>query len=189
MQNPVRNMPDLRIHTFGASGTGTTTLGSGLARHFDIPHLDTDSFYWMQSDPPFSQKNPPELRLKGIFERIHSQTNWVLSGSLISWGNSLLEHFTHVVFVTLPWELRKERLIQREIDRYGEAALAPGGKMHTINREFMAWSERYDSAGLEQRSRLAHEQWIKTLPAHIRLIRLESSCTREAAVDFVLGKL
>ena len=42
-----------RIHIFGASGTGTTTLGGTLAAALDCPHLDTDDYFWIKTDPAF----------------------------------------------------------------------------------------------------------------------------------------
>ena len=34
-----------RIHLFGASGSGTTTLGVALAERLAIAHFDSDNFY------------------------------------------------------------------------------------------------------------------------------------------------
>jgi adenylate kinase family enzyme len=134
-------MNEIRLHTFGASGSGTTTLAQELSKYFDLPHFDTDDFYWKKTDPPFSDKNPPEHRIQSIEESVKPFSSWTLSGSLVGWGNPLLHHFTHAVFVWVPWEVRKARLLDREIYRYGEAALQVGGKMASIHKAFMEWSE------------------------------------------------
>ncbi len=52
--------PSRRVHIFGASGAGTSTLGRALADRHRLVHLDTDDFYWMPTDPPFTV-----LRLDG----------------------------------------------------------------------------------------------------------------------------
>ncbi len=44
-----------RIHIFGAAGSGTSTLGSHLAREIGGCHLDADSYYWHKSEPPFNR--------------------------------------------------------------------------------------------------------------------------------------
>lgn len=52
------------IHIFGASGSGTTTLGRELSRLLGFRLLDTDDFYWMPTDPKFTVKRPPEQRVE-----------------------------------------------------------------------------------------------------------------------------
>jgi cytidylate kinase len=48
-----------RIHVFGASGSGTTSLTTALAAKHDHRHFDTDEFYWFPTDPPYQHKRPP----------------------------------------------------------------------------------------------------------------------------------
>ena len=47
-----------RIHLFGASGCGATTLGAVLGERLDVPHLEADNYYWVPTDPPFTDKYP-----------------------------------------------------------------------------------------------------------------------------------
>lgn len=159
-----------RIHILGPSGSGTTTLGLNLAEVFRIKHLDTDNFFWEKTSIPFSEKQPVEKRLKGINEEIDGLEEWVLSGSLCSWGDPLIEHFTSVIFLWIPWEVREFRLRKRAEQRHGEKALAPGGPMYDIHSAFIDWAGKYDSAGMEQRSRQVHEKRMEKLPSHIRKV-------------------
>jgi len=73
-----------RIHIFGASGSGTSTLAAHLAREIGGYHLDTDSYYWHKSDPPYTYKREPSERIKMIEHDIQHNENWVLSGSICS---------------------------------------------------------------------------------------------------------
>ena len=52
-----------RIHIFGASGSGTSSLASALAATHGHRHLDSDDFYWLPTDPPYTQPRPVEARL------------------------------------------------------------------------------------------------------------------------------
>src|SRR5438128_874343 len=45
-----------RLHILGASGSGTTTLGRALAEGLQCPHFDTDDYFWLPTDPPFTQQ-------------------------------------------------------------------------------------------------------------------------------------
>ena len=56
--------------------------------------------------------------------------------------------------------------------RYG-ARIQAGGDMVAKHKEFMDWAARYDTAGPEQRSLVAHEQWLVTQTCPV--LRLDSS--------------
>ena len=51
-----------RIHILGASGSGTSTLGSALARRLGVKHADSDSLYWLPTNPPYTTPRPPGAR-------------------------------------------------------------------------------------------------------------------------------
>ncbi len=160
-----------RIHIVGASGSGTTALASAIATRYGHRHLDTDDFFWMPTSPPFRMTRPQEERLALLRQALLEADAWVLSGSLCGWGDPLIPHFDLVVFLAVPTEIRLERLRAREIERYGEQALAPGGDLHAPHLEFLEWAGRYDTGGLEMRSRVLHEAWLAALPG--ALLRLE----------------
>lgn len=174
-----------RIHILGPSGAGTTTLGESLADRLNITHLDTDAFYWMPTAIPFTQKRPVPDRLAMLRDACSNDDQWVLSGSLCSWGDPLVPMFTHVVFLYIPWDVRKQRLTLREHQRYGAGSLLPGGEMHDIHAAFMQWASRYDHAGLEQRSYTTHEHWLNQLPDKCQTLRIEHPLPLDTLTDQV----
>jgi hypothetical protein len=52
-----------RVHIFGASGSGTSSLAAVLAAKHGHRHLDTDDFFWLPTDPPYEQPRPRAARL------------------------------------------------------------------------------------------------------------------------------
>ena len=174
-----------RLHITGASGSGTTTLGRALADETGAVHLDTDEFYWLPSDPPFQQKRPEPDRLAMLEEAMVRAGRWVLSGSLMRWGDPLIPRFDLVVFLTIPPALRLERLQAREAERYGAEALAPGGALHAAHHAFLDWAEAYDIGARVSRSRQAHEAWLARLPCPV--LRIEGDTTVEDRVRRVLS--
>ena len=160
-----------RIHIFGASGAGTTTLGSLLAKRLKIPHLDTDDYYWFETEIPYTEKREVCERVELLRADLEKYSSWVLSGSLCGWGDFAVKMLTLAVFLYVPQEIRIARLRKREIDRFGLEAVSTGGWFHDNHQEFIAWAEKYDSAGPEMRSRALHEQWISRLPC--KVIRFE----------------
>lgn len=172
-----------RIHIFGASGSGTSTLGRALSARLSIRHLDTDRYYWKASDPPFRQANEPSDRIKRIERDIAGIDDWILSGSLCSWGDPLLRHFTLAVFLKTSPPVRMERLAVRERERFGRR-IEDGGDMYAQHREFMAWAESYDTASAPIRSLNMHEDWMRRLECP--LLRLDSDRPTETLVEQVV---
>src|ERR1700752_4072597 len=115
----VSRMPG-RVHIFGASGSGTSSLASALAAKHGHRHLDTDDFFWLPTDPPFEQPRPREARLALLRSALAESPSWVLSGSLCGWGDPLIPQCDLVVFLVVPTDVRLTRLRAREATRYGD---------------------------------------------------------------------
>lgn len=176
-----------RIHILGASGSGTSTLGAAVAEALAIRHLDTDQFYWLPTEPPFTSKRPPEARLALLRQEMASSpAGWVLSGSAIGWAGPIEPLYQLIVYLRLQPDIRMARLREREQRRYGER-IANGGDLAGAHADFLAWAARYDSAGPEQRSRVAHEAWLTTQAAPI--LRLDSSATVQELAGRILAAL
>src|SRR4029450_13094001 len=74
-----------RIHILGASGSGTTTLGRALAERLQCSHFDTDDYFWLPTDPPFTHQRERIERQRLLMDDLTAQDSWVLSGSLCGW--------------------------------------------------------------------------------------------------------
>ncbi|MFC2038688.1 AAA family ATPase [Chloroflexota bacterium] len=176
-----------RIHIFGASGSGTTTLGRCLSLNLGLPHFDSDDYFWAESDIPYSRQREEIERQELLRSDLQERSDWVLSGSLCGWGDFTIPMFTTAIFLWIPEEIRIGRLKKRETERYGVEALQPGGWFHDNSEAFIAWASRYDSGGLEVRSRILHEQWMDELPC--RVIRIEETLSTEELVAKVENQL
>ena len=167
-------MPN-RVHIFGASGSGATSLASALAARHGHRQLDTDDFYWLPTDPPFREPRPREARLALLRQALAASRRWVLSGSLCGWADPLIPEFELVIFLVVPTQVRLTRLRARECERYGREAITAGGVLHYAHLEFLDWAGRYDVGGVEIRSRALHEAWLAGIPNP--LLRLEGDRT------------
>lgn len=170
-----------RIHILGASGSGTTTLGRALAERLHSPHFATDDYFWLPTNPPFTQQRERTERQQLLMNDVTAHDSWVVSGSLCGWGDVAIPLFELVVFLWIPADVRMERLRQREHERFGER-IRPGGDMHTSSQEFFAWAASYDEGCLDIRSRRLHEQWLGTLQCPIICIEGEYTIEEQLAV-------
>lgn len=175
-----------RVHILGASGSGTTTLGAALARERGWPLLDADVFYWEQTDPPFQRAREPAARDALFRPLVEDRLHWIFAGSALGWARPWVPLYDLVVFLRLDPAIRMARLRAREAARHG-ARIAPGGDMHATSTEFLEWADRYDTAGHEQRSLIAHEAWLDTLGMPV--LRLDSAAPVPALLRSVLNAL
>ena len=150
------------IHIFGGSGSGTTTLGKKTGEELGYFHMDTDDYFWMPTDPKYTAKRPVDERIALMKKDIETHENVVISGSLVDWGDVLIPDFTLAVRIIIDPEVRIERLIRRERERYG-SRIDPGGDMYQKHLEFVSWARQYDTGSVEMRSMAKHDQWQKLL--------------------------
>lgn len=165
-------MRPCRLHILGASGAGTTTLGRAVASEWSVPHADVDDYFWRPTVPAYTTKRPVSERLALMKAVFLPRDAWVLSGSMISWGDELRANVDAVVFLTLAPATRLDRLRAREMARYGDA-IATGGSLEEAHLAFLEWAGGYDDPEFDGRSRVAHEQWLSTLTCPV--LRLDSA--------------
>jgi adenylate kinase family enzyme len=168
-----------RLHVLGASGSGTTTLARALANHWSVPHADVDDYFWVPTDPPYVEKRAESDRLALMREVFVPREAWVLSGSMVGWGEAVIDECDAIVFLTLDPEERLRRLEAREVHRRAGRA---------FDREaweaFLDWARGYDDPAFEGRSRVAHEKWLAGRDQPV--LQLDSVADREELVEAVL---
>ena len=172
-----------KIHIMGASGSGTSTLGEALANVLPHTHLDTDDYFWINK---FTEPRPVPERREMLKEELLQSEQWILSGSLVGWGDYFTPYFDLVIFLWIPPDVRLARLKQRELERYGAEALA-GGSLYEQSQTFLKWAALYDHAGTEVRSKTLHEQWLAELSCPI--LRIEGDYSTEERIAIVTNFL
>ena len=174
-----------KIYVFGASGTGSTTLGQKISATLGLVHVDTDDHYWASADPPFSLKNPPQERVD-LMRTALGNEGWVLSGACNDWGRELIDQTDIIVFTTLATSLRIQRLRSREKARFG-SRIEEGGDMYQIHLDFINWAKRYDDPNFSGRNVRMHERWLAEQNKPI--LRIKSECDPDVAAQTVIQKL
>lgn len=155
-------MDKYMIHLFGASGSGTSTLGRFLAAQTDSFFMDTDDYFWQPTDPPYTTSRPIPERLELMRRDIAAHSRVVISGSLVDWGDELMPLFTLAIRVETATAVRIARLRARERARFG-SRLDPDGAMYVHHEKFIRWASDYDDGDIHMRSKAMHDQWQKQL--------------------------
>lgn len=106
----------------GASGTGTTTLARALADHWAVPHADADDYFWAPSDPPYVQQSAEHERVALMHEVFVGREAWVLSGSMLGWGETVVDQCDAIVFMTLDPRIEAREAQRRAGQRFDRDA-------------------------------------------------------------------
>lgn len=178
----------MKIHIFGASGSGVTTLGRALADELCYPYFDNDQYFWEATDEPFTVKRRPELRNALLLNDLSKHSDWILGGSMVHWGGPFAELFDLAVFLLIPPEVRMARLKKREYERYGDLLFTD----HEKNRKYEAfinWASGYDDnttisqdgKGLGRTLRV-HQDWIAALPCRFLQINGDTTVAERIAL-------
>lgn len=176
----------MKIHVMGASCAGSTTLGTALARELGYPLFDSDKYFWETSEQPFTVRRDSELRNAMITHDISGQENWILSGSLVSWGPAWLRMFDLVIFLYIPHHIRMQRLEARELERYGDRIFTDPEYIVKY-QTFRQWASGYDDNITNGRTLQVHQTWLSKLTCPVLEIKGDTSIQRR--VEIVLNKI
>ena len=168
----------MKIHLFGASGSGVTTLGHYLAGELNCPYFDSDAFFWELSPVAFTTRRESALRNQLLLESLSTQKNWILGGSIVNWAIDL--PFDLAVFLWLPPAIRLQRLRTREHQRYGDS-IYTDKKRNKLYQEFIDWCAGYDDNTASGRTIKVHEDWMRTLSCPLLELRGDLSVEERAA--------
>ncbi len=177
----------MKLHIFGASGSGVTTLGQLLSKKLDLKYFDSDDYFWIKTEPPITHRRNPNARNQLIVKDITETENWILGGSIIHWGNNLFPDFDLVIFLYLAGEIRIERLKKRELERYGNIIYTDEVRAKQFN-DFIEWATDYENnTGLANRTLNAHETWLKHI--HNPVLKITENLTLDEKIKLILETL
>ena len=176
----------MKILVIGASGSGTTTLGSEIEKQTGFKHLDLDNYYWVKTDPPFQKKIPLSKRNNNLKVDFEAFDNVVVSGSIISWGQEWESAFDLVIFIRLENTERFVRLKKREAERYGDK-LSTDQKIKKNSKEFLEWAMQYENPNFNGRSLKSHKAWLSLL--NCKVLQLNGKTELSNNVEKVLDEI
>ena len=142
------------IIVFGTNGSGKTTLGRELARFLNFNHIDHEKYAFNESEIPYTNPRSGEECIDMMLADIEKHGSFVISAVTGDFGKKIVQLYKLAVFMSVPHELRIERIKQREIERYGNRVLE-GGDMYEQTQKF------YDFIATRPLARI--EKWAESL--------------------------
>ena len=146
------------IIVFGANGCGKTTLGCELARKLNTKHLDVEDYYFEKSEIPYSKPRSKDTVIKLMLVDIEKCDSFVLSAVTGDYGDKISSMYKLGVFLSVPIDIRLERVKRRTLEQYGERVLV-GGDMYEQEHGFLEF--------VRTRNLSIIDEWVKTLTCPI----------------------
>ncbi|TQR17492.1 DNA topology modulation protein FlaR [Psychrobacillus vulpis] len=103
----------MKIYIVGSVGSGKTTFARRLSKTLDLPHYETDNFVW-QRNKGGDIRNSEEMRNE-LFQKVILQEKWIIEGVHIGWTEAAIEVADNILFLDVPIQKRKWRIIKRYI--------------------------------------------------------------------------
>jgi adenylate kinase family enzyme len=172
----------MKIHLLGPSCSGTSTLGKLIAEKYKIPWYNTDEIFWIKTNPPFTTKRERNERIIILNEIFEKNNSLVLSGSAMGWGDFIKEYLDIIIYKYVEQEIRIKRLLGREKSRYGNR-IDIGNDMYELHKEFIEWNKKYETGGMEMRSRKSELFWLNDVKC--KIIKLEENKPLEEELKIV----
>ncbi len=176
----------MKIHIMGASCAGSTTLGNALAKRLGYTYLDTDAYYFVPTEIPFSVKREPTERIAMMKADFEANDNVIIGGSLVSWGDEWFTNFDLVVFLYIPHDIRMARLHAREVERYGDKIFTDPYRAVQY-QQFTAWAKGYDDNSTNGRNLGVHLDWLSKVNCPV--LKIDGDTTVEERVERVINFL
>ena len=85
----------------------------------------------------------------------------------------------------MPQKIRMKRLLNREIERYGEE-LNTNEVMKEKSKAFLEWAEKYDDERFDGHSISQHKNWIEAMDCSV--IELNGNLTNDERQEIILRK-
>lgn len=140
----------------GLNGAGKSTLGKALAEKLGFHFIDNEDLYFPKKDPNHIYASPRSREeVEGLLLReIQAHENFVFTSVKGDYGVSVRTCFRYAVLVTVPRDIRLQRIRNRSLQKFGTRAL-PGGDLYEQEERF------FDFAAARPEDSV--EKWIKTL--------------------------
>lgn len=121
----------------GLNGVGKSTLGKALAEELDFYFIDNEDLYFPKNDPDYLYTSPRTRKeAEAILENaINAHEDFVFASVRGDYGDSICHYFRYAVLISLPKDIRMERIRNRSFQKFGDRML-PGGDLYEQEQKF-----------------------------------------------------
>lgn len=164
----------------GLNGAGKSTLGKALAKELGFCFIDNEDLYFPKNDPDYLYASPRTRReIEVLLENvINAHEDFVFASVRGDYGDSICNYFRYAVLISLPKDIRMERIRNRSFQKFGDRML-PGGDLYEQEQKF------FDLAS--SRAEDFVEKWAASLSCPV--IRVNGSRSVAENIEFIMTQI
>ncbi len=164
----------------GGNGAGKSTLARALATALGLRYLDIEDYYFPKGNTDY---NPATTRSEAeamalLRCDLQQEAGCVLAMVACPKEEQIATAFTHAVLVTVPKDIRMQRIRQRALDKFG-SRVQPGGDLYEQEERFFAKAA--------QRTEASFGDWLENV--QIPVIRLDGTRPVGESVQMLVSYL
>lgn len=121
----------------GVNGAGKSTLGKCLAEELGWKFMDIEAYYFSKdnTDYDYVAARTRDEVADLLLEDMKKYDNFVLASVKGNYGEKVASMFTCAVFISVPKEIRMQRVRERSYQKFGDRML-PGGDLYEKEEQF-----------------------------------------------------
>ena len=164
----------------GLNGVGKSTLGKALAANLGFHFIDIEDLYFPKTDPHYIYASPRtrDEAQKLLLRAINVHESFVLASVTGDYGEAFHSAFQYAVLVSVPKEIRLQRVKDRSFQKFGDRML-PGGDLYEREEKFFEL--------VKSRTENTVEDWVQTLDCPV--IRIDGTKPVEENTKLIIKQI
>ena len=164
----------------GLNGVGKSTLGKALAKELDFYFIDSEGLYFPKISHHYTYVSPRNRKDVEhlLFNEIKRHKNFVFASVKGDYGETISPFFRYAVLVSVPKDIRIQRVKDRSFQKFGNRML-PGGDLYEQEEKFFHL--------VKSRTENIVEEWVQSLSCPI--IRVDGTKPVEENIKFIIAQM
>lgn len=169
-----------KIIICGGNGAGKSTLGKALADKLNYKFMDIEDYYFpkSESDYPYAAARTRTEVSSLLLEDMKKYPNFILASVKGDYGEEVISLFTYAIWISVPKNIRLERVRGRSFQKFGNRIL-PDGDLYEKEKNF------FDM--VQNRSEQDVENWLKS--TCIPMIQVDGTNTVPQNIEIIIDKI
>lgn len=161
----------------GLNGSGKSTLAKYAGKKLGFDVLEVED-YWFEKQHDYQNPRTSSEASQLMMDAIAQSTNgFIIGGNISSLSKELVSNLSLIVYIDVEKELRIQRVIQREKDRYG--LLEKGTSLYNERQDFLTF--------VQSRTPDAIFSWMEK--TNIPLLKIDGKATLEHNTKIIKQRL
>lgn len=167
-----------RIIVCGGNGAGKSTLGRKLAEASGYQFRDIEDYYFPETGSayPYAAARTKEEVSRLLLEDMRKYPYLILASVKGDYGKEVESLFTRAMFISVPKDIRMERVKSRSFRKFGGRVL-PGGDLYEKEEAFFMM--------VENRPAAMAENWLASVS--IPVMRVDGTESVSKNVEKIIG--